>query len=198
VPTARLLQKLGIFVVEDFLSSSHCNKLCKEIEGAKKSAAGTFSERTQAETLNHRIRKNQYGAVSEHTHTEVTSKIRSIKGDLETFFDTSLAHEFELPKYLKYSKGDFFAPHTDDQLNRKINISVNLNSQDAQDSDFVYEGGKLQFYGLITHGQFANRGISAPSNVGSLFAYPVDLVHEVTPVLSGARFSIVSRFLAQK
>jgi len=192
--SASLLRKLGVYVEEDFLMASECAALCEEMNGSVKTEAATYSQSENRERIDHCVRKTHYCAISSKSHIMVNNRIKQQKTILEKFFNTSLEDSFEPPKYLHYGEGAFFSPHTDDQLNRKINITINLNDKEAK---LGYEGGALQLYGLIKGGAFSNRGIAAPSSLGCLIAYPVDIVHEVTPITAGSRFSIVSRFLAK-
>ena len=191
--TTHLLQQLGIYIAPHFLTQSECNTLCQEMMSSPTSEAATYRESDKREKVDHAVRQTLYCHISNELHHLITTKISQIRPALETFFQSSLHDAFEHPKYLHYREGDFFSPHTDNQLNRKINITINLNDQDSEHS---FEGGDLQLYGLLTKGAFKNRGIAAPNHAGCLIAYPVDIVHEITPILSGSRFAIVSRFLS--
>lgn len=193
---ASLLRSLGILVIDDFMSATECLSLCQEMHIASKFSAGTFSNNAQQEHVNDRMRKTQYCQISNSRHQTISNSIRCLKPDLEQFFNEPLSDEFEQPKYLHYGKGDFFAPHTDNQLNRKINITINLNNPKTHAGNSDFDGGELQLYGLLKQPGFSTRGVAAPSHAGCLIAYPVDVIHEVTPIVSGVRYSIVSRFLS--
>jgi predicted 2-oxoglutarate/Fe(II)-dependent dioxygenase YbiX len=194
--TANLSRKLGIYVVKDFFSVTEGISLCQEMIRSDKTKAATYSKKHDREQVNGRVRETRYCDISDESQVVVSNRVKRLKPRLERFFDTNLSDSFEHPKYLHYSKGDFFPPHTDNQLDRTINITVNLNSKRSSPTELGYEGGELPLYGLIKHEKFANRGISTPTTTGSLIAYPVDIVDEVTPITYGSRFSIVSRFLA--
>lgn len=194
--TARLLRKLGILVIEDFLSPSECDAICEEMRIASKSTAGAYSKKTNSESIAPTIRQTQYCDISKTSRKKIATKIQSLKPTIELFFNTQLSEELEPPKYLLYEKGSFFSPHTDDQLNRRINITINLNSKLPSEKATEYEGGDLQLYGLLKGQNFVSRGIAAPSTTGCLTAYPVNIVHEVMPITAGSRYSIVTRFLS--
>lgn len=197
MPTTELLRSLGIYIIEDFMLASECSLLCDEVRNSDKIQASTLSESEHLERINNRIRKTKYGQVSKSSQSSIDKRVNDLKPSLEDFFNEPLAEQFEKPKFLYYAKGDFFAPHTDEQFNRKINITINLNSREGQSTDQGYEGGELQLYGLLKQKGFRKRGIAAPSHAGCLIAYPANIVHEVTPITSGARFSVVSRFLSR-
>lgn len=193
--SASLLRKLGVYVEEDFLMASECAAICEEMSESVKIEAATYNQSENIERIDYCIRKTQYCTISNKSHITINNRIKQQKTILEEFFNTSLDDSFEPPKYLHYGEGAFFSPHTDDQLNRKINITIDLNDKETQVAELGYEGGTLQLYGLISGGASSNRGVAAPFSAGCLIAYPVDIVHEVTPITAGSRFSIVSRFL---
>lgn len=197
MPTTQLLRSLGIYIIEDFMQAAECSLICEEVRNSDKTQASTLSESENLERINTRIRKTKYGQVSKSSQSLIYERVRDLKPSLEDFFNELLADQFEQPKFLHYAEGDFFAPHTDEQFNRKINITINLNSRAAQSTDQGYEGGELQLYGLLKQKGFHKRGIAAPSHAGCLIAYPANIVHEVSPITSGARFSVVSRFLSR-
>ena len=79
---------------------------------------------------------------------------------------------------LKYERGGFYIQHTDDlkDIPRRVSISLLLNDE--------YEGGEMQFLGDYKVNGKIGSAIVFPSN----FCYP----HEVLPVESGTRYSIVT------
>ena len=95
---------------------------------------------------------------------------------------------FDLRGYLqslqlaRYDTGDFFDWHMDfhsgEISHRKLSVTVQLS--DPED----YEGGDLQF-------MINNRIESAPRKKGTIVVFPSFMVHRVTPIESGTRYSIV-------
>ena len=79
---------------------------------------------------------------------------------------------------LKYEKGGFYVQHTDDNkdIPRRIAISFLINDE--------YEGGEFQFFGDYKIQGKTGSAIIFPAN----FCYP----HEVLPVKSGTRYSIIT------
>jgi len=80
--------------------------------------------------------------------------------------------------FLKYETGGFYIQHLDDGTNitRRISMSLLLNEE--------YEGGEMQFFGDYKVNGKTGSAIVFPSN----FCYP----HEILPVKSGTRYSIVT------
>ena len=79
---------------------------------------------------------------------------------------------------LKYDKGGFYKSHFDDNKKRTRRVSISLLLNDD------YDGGEFQFFGDYKIPLKAHSAIVFPSN----FCYP----HEVLPVKSGTRYSIVT------
>jgi len=109
------------------------------------------------------------------------------KSALESHFGTTLT-DCERPQFLRYETGDFFVRHQDgntdqyefDHLRvRRISIVVFLNDS--------FSGGSLTFYD--PEATFALAG-----ETGLLVAFKAETVHEVLPVTSGERFTVISWF----
>lgn len=105
-----------------------------------------------------------------------------------TFYQFNL-YGFDFIQYTEYIEGQFYKPHIDLHLGnveseplfqvRKLSITILLNDP------FEYEGGDLVIW-------------NSPSNLettqkkkGRVFAFPSFVPHEVTPITSGIRKSIV-------
>ncbi len=95
--------------------------------------------------------------------------------------------EMESLQYTEYDSNtkDFYKSHSDDgydfNLFRKLSISIQLS--DPKD----YEGGDLCFYRNHLH-----EPVLAPKEKGTLIIFPSFVIHEVTPVISGLRKSLVT------
>jgi len=189
------LKKLGLYIDEHFLDNDICNQLRHEMAESEKTTGNVYSQVTKREYQDRALRKTQTCTVNKESQTLVEEKILDIKADLETFFNDSYSHLWEKPKFLEYKTGDYFLPHTDDQVHRQLNISIYLNSQSEEPNSHQYSGGELIIYNLIKSPGWQGRGISIPGQQGLLVAYPVQLVHEVTAITAGQRYAIVSRFL---
>jgi hypothetical protein len=83
---------------------------------------------------------------------------------------------------LKYEVGQFYTPHTDSFKERPREISCSFALNDD------YEGGELAFFGReLVYKLKKGDALMFPSN----FMYP----HEIMPVTSGTRYSIVTWFV---
>ena len=100
-----------------------------------------------------------------------------------------------------YRPGGFYRPHRDvwthadapeNMKRRKISVVIFLNGESASEED--YTGGKLAFFGLLQDPSFQECGLPLTGEAGLLIAFRSDLLHEVTPVMSGTRHTVVSWF----
>jgi hypothetical protein len=98
--------------------------------------------------------------------------------------------------YFRYPKGGFVAPHRDRSPNnddprevrwRKASLVLFLNSGEPPDG---FEGGALVIYIPQVSGPTITHTIRAQT--GTLVLFEPGLMHEVTPVRSGARYTLVA------
>jgi PKHD-type hydroxylase len=122
--------------------------------------------------------------------------IGAIRPDLARHFAIPL-RSHEGPSLLRYQPGGFYEAHADradddgTQLApvlRRVSVVIFLNAD--------YEGGALTLYGLIDAPAWKTFGFAIEPSPGLLVAFPSHVVHEVTPVTSGDRFTIVDWFTA--
>ncbi len=89
---------------------------------------------------------------------------------------------YESIQIAEYGKGDFFDWHADfgngSTSNRKLSLSVQLSDPEE------YKGGNLQF---MAH----KKGVDAPRTKGTVIIFPSFVLHQVTPIISGKRRSMV-------
>ena len=105
----------------------------------------------------------------------------------------------EAPQFLLYKPGDFYKAHRDksDSPNtpqyikdRRLSVVIFLSTEGAEPGG--YTGGSLMIY--LVPSDEAGRKVEfpLPGKEGQLVAFPSALKHEVEPVRSGERYSIVS------
>jgi SM-20-related protein len=132
---------------------------------------------------------------SSETFADIHSRLLQQKSALEEHFGEPLS-ECERPQFLRYHAGDFFVRHQDgntrqldfDHLRvRRISIVVFLNDFADEPQAECYSGGLLNFYD-------ENNTFGLTGETGLLVAFTADTFHEVSPVTSGERFTIISFF----
>ena len=175
-----------LFLLRDFLDPDRCASLRAELAVAPTTQAPVYIEGTEG-TIHETVRKTTSLHPADETIGEIRERLLRQKPALENHFGTSLT-DCERPQFLRYQKGDFFVRHQDgnthqldfDHLRvRRISIVVFLNDS--------FSGGSLTFYDPAT--TFALTG-----ETGLLVAFKADTFHEVLPVTSGERFTIISWF----
>lgn len=129
------------------------------------------------------IRRSKVRWLTADEHGWVHKKIWEIAvaANQKYRFDiTGIREKIQLSIYDESEEG-FYRWHMDTATHsmvRKISISIPLNNPDE------YEGGDLEF-NVNGHGQ------AAPQPKGSVILFPSFIMHRVTPVTKGRRYSLV-------
>ena len=108
-------------------------------------------------------------------------------------FDFDLSEEDKEPTQLScYGKGEYYSTHRDFSYNRsckghtrKLSLSLQLSSE----SD--YSGGDLILY-------HNNDKYICPKTKGTIFVFDSRLIHEVTEITQGVRYSLVKWYHGDK
>ena len=176
----------NLFLLRNFVDVDSCASLRAELALAPTTQAPVYIEGTEG-TIHETVRKTTSLHPARETFSRIHEQLLSQKAALENHFATPLT-DCEPPQFLRYEKGDFFVRHQDgnthqldfDHLRvRRISIVVFLNDS--------FSGGTLNFYDQTT--TFPLMG-----ETGLLVAFKADTFHEVLPVTSGERFTIISWF----
>ena len=158
-----------------------------ELRNATAVAATVYGGRNNVES---NVRRTKRLAASDELHSTILRHLRDIKPKIEEHFGIT-TDEIEEPQFLHYEEGDFFVAHQDgntpvirDQtLARRISLVVFLSDPSA------YEGGALTLHGSYPNWEDRQ---TIEADAGSLIAFRAETTHEVTPLISGERFTIVS------
>ena len=184
----------NLFLLRNFLDSEACAKLRAELVEAPTTQVPVYIQGTEG-TIHENIRKTTSMHPSQETFDRVHQLLLEQTSSISQHFGETLT-DCEPPQFLRYVKGDFFVRHQDgnthqldfDHLRiRRISIVVFLNDFSAEPEASCYSGGLLQFYD-----QQETYGL--PGETGLLVAFTADTMHEVSPVTSGDRFTIISWF----
>ena len=176
----------GLFLNRNFLDAEKCAKLLVEVNSSPTTQAPVYIEGTEG-NIHENVRKTTSLHPSDETISEMWNRLFQQKPLLEDHFGVTLT-DCERPQFLRYEKGDFFVRHQDgntkqldfDHLRiRRISIVVFLNDR--------FSGGALKFYdGPTTFDLLGETGL--------LVAFRPDIFHEVSPVISGERFTMITWF----
>jgi len=143
--------------------------------------------------------------ISSEITDKLREKLRMAIPDLEEFYSVRL-FDVQPPKFIEYRPGDFYKPHTDfmDDLGGLVKEGerapkyrgiVYLNDESNEAFEGAYCGGNLTFHGLLGDSAFASYGFPLVGECGLLVTFPPDVLHEVTPVTYGNRYSIASWYV---
>ena len=204
MPNATILAHLGLFVRRRFLSTESCQSIRAEIASGARVAA-TVRPVGQADgVVDEQSRRTGVVKISPLTTTLVQDRLLALKPELETHFRVQLSGCQRLQFYL-YEEGDFFVPHQDrndmDPLApewlkaRRVSASILLNDETGGLDGETYRGGSLVFHGRRGDRSGSSYGIPLESEEGMFVAFPSDWIHEVRPIASGRRYSIVTWFV---
>jgi len=168
-----------------------CEEMITELRSIAGAAATVYGKETEA-TIDPAIRKATRLTATGATRERILAHILEQKRALENHFGLQLG-DLEEPQFLRYVSGDYFVAHQDgntpltldDTRFRRVSIIVFLNSADT------FGGGTLVFHGAFPD---LDRREQVPAVAGTMIAFRSETTHEVTPLLHGERYTVVSWF----
>jgi SM-20-related protein len=193
--------RFNVFTKRNFLDAQTCRELIDEARSAPSTRAPLYIRRSE-ETIHETIRKTTSFHPSDTTLAQVHEQLLNERAALEQHFGQSLT-DCEQPQFLRYEPGDFFVRHQDgntEQLEfdhlrvRRISLIVFLNDYAPEPQENCYSGGALNLY--ESNDTSPNGPGPSPllGETGLLVAFTADTFHEVAPVVSGERFTIITWF----
>lgn len=187
----------------DFLDAMTCGQVCAEVCKAAALPAEIFGE-TEG-FLNQTIRNTWEVALTTGPAVEVGRRIAELAHDIGEHFRMPLKG-CEGPSFLVYRAGGFYRPHRDRASGdedraavaraRRVSVVVFLNAMSPDPGPGEYAGGALTFYGVVNDPGWRDYGFALDPTPGLLVAFPSDVLHEVMPVLTGERYTVVDWFHA--
>ena len=199
MPNASLFSGLGLFVDEHFLDLESC-KTIRNHGGVGDSALAGVQKSTGESGVDTGVRRVQQTRLPRPLRGQLRTQLLSIQSLLEAHFETRLEGA-EDPALLTYRPGDFYHPHRDGSEDphmpeylqrRRISVIVFLNTETDTPGSGSYCGGAVVFYGLVKKEGCEKYGLSLNGRAGVLVAFRSDIWHEVQPVTSGQRCTVVS------
>ena len=184
----------NLFLLRNFLDREMCARLRAELTEAPTTQAPVYIQGSEG-LVHEDVRKTTSVHPTPETFTDIHALMLQQKSALEQHFGATL-HDCERPQFLRYKEGDFFVRHQDgntrqldfDHLRvRRISIVVFLNDFSREPQHSCFSGGTLNFYDQ-------NETFALQGETGLLVAFTAETFHEVLPVTSGERFTIISWF----
>ena len=194
--------RFGLFFKPDFLPPNVCDRLRASMDAAPTLAAEI--EDKGAEAVNEKQRKTSMANVDDETRSLVVERLNELTAALGQHFDLPL-ERCQRPQFLVYGEGDFFGAHRDSsedgdaaqfRKERRISAVTFLNNQTADPRADAYGGGNLTFYGLLKEDP-KGEGVGFPltGQRGALVAFPSLMIHGVSTVTHGKRYTITTWFV---
>ena len=199
MPEAEFFAQFGLLVQREFLDA----ELCEELRGEMAASPGhpSLVAEHAADAVDENYRRTVSAEVPEATRSAVTSRLEKLRPAVESHFQTQL-QGCQPPQFLRYGEGDYFRPHADHEsegadyvTERQVSAIVFLNSESEDAVPGSYSGGALTFFGLMDDPRGDALGFPLLGEEGLLVAFPADLVHSVSPVTRGERYTVVSWFV---
>ena len=197
-----ILGHLGFFVQRRFLSAEVCRRIRGEMGAAARVPAMVRPLGETGGVVDPMTRRTGIAGVSASTRTIVEGQLGTTQPVLEQHFLVRLAG-WQRPEFYIYEEGDFFTAHRDSDADpaapdriktRQVSVSVFLNDVRGGRDGESYHGGEMVFYGRRGDGRGGGFAIPLGSDEGMLVAFRSDWIHEIKPVTSGRRYSIVTWF----
>ena len=190
----------GFYCHSDFLGRATRTALLEQIHKASPTPARVFDGAPAA--VVDMAARNTWNVPLDGT-AELAGRIGALHVSLAGHFKTPLAGH-EGPTVLMYQPGGFYEPHVDRADDdegilpgrRRVSVVIFLNGMSPEPGPGDYAGGALTFYGLVDDPAWRSFGFALDPTPGLLVAFPSHILHEVTPVTAGDRYTIVDWFTA--
>jgi len=196
------LQRFGVFSQDGFLCERLCSQFFSEMEAHTYTQA-TVSNPGSVPLVDLSYRNTLWTAVSPAAFADIQRRLQALMPALEAYFQIKL-DQMQRPDLLVYREGAFFNRHRDGSdhpdetheiAQRKISTVLFMNGAAEESASGKFTGGELTLHGLFGEEDWA-AGIVVPiqAEPGLLVAFRSGVLHEVKPVTSGTRCSIVTWF----
>ncbi|MBD3789666.1 MAG: 2OG-Fe(II) oxygenase [Campylobacterales bacterium] len=198
-------------IIEDFLSTDHCHDIVSEIQRAscahKAEVKSMILNSVVTPSVDEEIRRTSIYQLSDILEEIYQKSFLMHQSRIEEYFSMPLTTATPL-QVLEYQKGDFYIKHSDDsseivdkegttvgftcvapqrKLTSVLFASSHISHPNAQDQ---FDGGELIFNYLYNA---KGEQITIKPKAGDMVVFPSNpyFSHEVKPVLSGYRLTLV-------
>lgn len=201
MPAVNFFSSFGLLAVPGFLDRDLCAEIRQEMATAGEVAA-TVRAGERSYAVDQQSRRTNWAEVSDQTSSLVGERLMALRKDVEQVFGIEVSG-VQRPQFLRYGEGDFFAAHQDRGSDgkgaefarqRQVSAVIFLNDETNEVGPDTYEGGALTLFGLLDSPDGRSVGLPVTGEAGALIAFPSEMLHEVTPITRGKRFTVVSWF----
>jgi SM-20-related protein len=197
MPTVDADPNFNLYLIREFLDSQTCRTIIAELSAASERAATVYGHNVSGD-VDDKVRKTISLNPTPQTLNSLNRLLTEVRPNICAHFGIT-AERSETPQFLRYRVGDFFVAHQDGNTGlllsererfRKISLVVFLNRETEAAEPGAFVGGSLVFTEWRA-GRKQGKYRLIPEE-GMLVAFPAETTHEVIPVTSGERYSIVS------
>lgn len=191
----------NLYLVPNFFDAGECARLIAALRPSPTTQAPVYIEGSD-KLVHEDIRRTTSLHPADHVFSVVHSRLFEERAALENHFGFSLT-DCERPQFLRYQTGDFFVRHQDgntEQLDfdhlriRRLSLIVFLNDHTVEPEENSFSGGSLNFYDPKQAGPDGPIAFPLFGETGLLVAFAAETMHEVAPVTSGERFTVITWF----
>ena len=191
----------NLYLAPNFFDAGECARLIAALRPSPTTQAPVYIEGSD-KLVHENIRRTTSLHPADEIFSVVHSRLFEEKAALEGHFGFALT-DCERPQFLRYETGDFFVRHQDgntEQLEfdhlrvRKLSLIVFLNDHTLQPEENCFSGGSLNFYDPKDAGPDGPTAFPLFGEAGLLVAFTAETMHEVAPVTSGERFTVITWF----
>ncbi|MBF2053977.1 MAG: 2OG-Fe(II) oxygenase [Candidatus Sericytochromatia bacterium] len=191
-----------LYVKRQFLTLAECQQLVSDLHQSEHAPSLTYYAHS-GPVVDASYRSTREINVSRHVRDQVVQKLIVLHQEMQDYFQLQFVN-MEGLQFLSYQPGDFFKAHRDNHSSpnplaeRKLSLLLFLNAPKEALTDslpaelYDYEGGLLVFYRPSRRPPYQPVGMPLQVAPGMLIGFRPDVLHEVTPVISGQRFTIVT------
>ena len=181
-------EDLGVLFSGQFFGPDECARLCEEMRTAPRYPATVYKKSDYA--VRPEVRNTSRVRVAPSWADLVQRRLGELKPRLEGHFGRPFGGSDER-QFLAYSEGQFFRPHRDigDAVENQVAMQRNL-SVVVLLNPGEYEGGRLVLHDMGVPGS----RMEIKGRPGGFVAFHPVVLHEVTPVARGERYSIAAWF----
>jgi 2-oxoglutarate-Fe(II)-dependent oxygenase superfamily protein len=188
--------------IQRFLAPAECRAIIDEIDAAYQEQAEIWLG--QEFGVHPESRSGAVATLATSTEELVQDRLWGVMPQLEERYRCEVSHLSGVAALI-YRRGDHFAAHSDGGVDedapsevtrRRVSLVVALNDGASEQPDFT--GGQLRFYPSCPPGfqPAPHDFVAVRSEPGLLIAFPSPMVHCVTPVAAGCRYSLALWALA--
>jgi PKHD-type hydroxylase len=188
--------------IPGLLAPDECRAIIDEIDAAHQEEAEIWLG--QEFGVHPESRSGAVATLATGTEELVQDRLWGVMAQLEERYRCEVSHVSGVTALI-YRRGDHFAAHSDGGVDedapsevtrRRVSLVVALNDGAGERPDFT--GGELHLYPSCPPGfePAPHDVVAVRSERGLLVAFPSPMVHRVTPVVAGCRYSLALWALA--